>query len=540
MINSYKKIYAWILIFVSIAFLPTEIVANKEKTDFKSLKPVEIQKDNLSSVSFLGHYKLIFPTTILDQKLKPDMNNKQTEPVSSPGKGEPGGINQGSGTAPNSGTENTGNNTSTNPAINTGSAESAPVTSASNSNNLDSDTSEINQRGGGHTLIRGDIKLKMSKMIAIDGGPFINSEALKRSISITKKRPSALLTYKITLTNTGAVSIINLKLKQQFDPGESGLNNEPVINVTGASLNPVKKEFTIKKIPAGQSVEFTYSYKVIRKSPTGMLPWLMPSAHADERETGARDFLIIDSYDTRLAPYQDGLNYSSIGDSSSTYLSTSTDSIRRSTRNRSSQNTVTNNISDYSYNGTIENEDIGKDLLNTESEGLKMYVVSNKSEVEKGDQIKFMIILENRSRNDFNNIILTHHFAKQALTLINTSGGRSNGQEITWNRSFLRSGEKATYEINARVKNNAPIAITRGITRILLNEFDFSSQIENYFNIVSSAKKDNRIQSSGLAATGPMGIVFYLILLALIGNLGYRYAQDKRYTYRKRLALSGI
>lgn len=386
---------------------------------------------------------------------------------------------------------------------------------------------------GGHQLIRGNIGIEVSKMVSVNGGNFVNARSLSQPVVLPKNRTNSAVTYKVTLKNTGSVSIIDAIFKHEFKADSTGLSIDEITNVEGAAYNRTKKEFTIEKILSGGSIEFTYSYNVSKQSnrQAGLLEWFTPSSYAQE-EDRAVDALILNSYRTRLTINEDALTYNNIGDIIATYFFVGElPAIARNGRGEGETGSGRGN----------ENGLNGNRVSEIASDSLRISVVSNTGEARPRDEVRFMITLENLTENNLTNLILTHDFDDRVMEILKAAGSANNGRELSWKRAILAPQERVSYEFSARIRRDAPSGVSRGITRLMLNEFDFSDQIENVVSILGGgATLATPARITRLAPTGPIGIAFYLMLLALIANLGYRKIQEKRYVYIKKMALSGI
>jgi hypothetical protein len=337
--------------------------------------------------------------------------------------------------------------------------------------------------GGGHVMIKGDMVLKIQKLISLDNVNFIDATDPAKAMSMPESKASKVY-VKVKVTNEGKVSATDIRFKQAFDALKSAMTAQKMENLIGANLNS-KGEIKIDKINVGSSTTFSYSLLVNQ-----------PGKNVEV----AKDALTMVDFGSALAEGQDFLTYVGIGDEFPSYLG----------------------------GGVVPSSE-------SEDARLKVTVTSDKSEANIGDIVNFLVTVENLTDGDVTGLDIAHNYDETALEILNTFGGRDDGKEVRYTRAILRPGEKATFQIQAKVSGTAPVGETvKGVTRTLVNEFDGVAPVENLLYIIGGVAPTT--PDVKLAQTGPT-LAFMLLAFAILAYFGYGKARQLRYLAIKRAAL---
>ena len=338
--------------------------------------------------------------------------------------------------------------------------------------------------GGGHIMIKGDMVLEVEKLISLDGTNYKDASEMANALVMPENKNTRVYS-KVRLTNLGKVSAVDIRFKQNFDEGESDMTADGIEDLSGATLDSKTGEIKIAKIPVGGTAEFTYNLMVHEMG---------------QNDQFAKEFLELVDFESKLPKSQDQLSYLGIGDEYPSYL-------------------VAGALPSYV----------------TESDFLRITVQSDKDAARIGEIVNFLITAENLTGSDMTGLILTHDYDESALEVLKAFGGRDDGREVHFTRAILRPGEKASYQVQARVGGGAPVGGTiRGVTRALVNEHEGVSQVENFLSIIGGVAPVQPVMQ--LAQTGPAQLLI-LLMLAALAYFGHKEFTRRRYLTLKRAAL---
>ena len=350
--------------------------------------------------------------------------------------------------------------------------------------------------GGGYMLMHGEMRLEIEKMVSTDGENYVNAAEESLAIVVPENK-STRLYAKVRVANKGVVSAKQVKFRHSFDTGDSDMTASGFENLKNAALNE-DGDIIIDTIMVGKSHEFSYSV-LVEENGINSNP--------------AQDVLEVISYKSNLDKLQDRLKYVSIGNILPSYIFAGRipTKIQKEARE----------------GGGVETPD----KRTTSTDFLKVTVGANRSDLVAGDEVNFTIKVKNISESDLTGLYISHNYDSN-LEIQKTFGGRNNGQAIQWQRAILRPNQKASYQFRAKVKSGVmPGTIVRSATRILLNEYEYSTQVATNLTVVDGRSAIASGKVVRLAQTGPAGIIFYLTLIAIAGYFGRNFY--RRYAYAR-------
>ena len=343
--------------------------------------------------------------------------------------------------------------------------------------------------GGGYTFMKGDLKLKIEKMVSFDGSNFRAASGEKLAVAVPENK-STRLYYKVLITNISDVSAKDLRFEYAFDSGKSDMVAGAMENLKGASLDKQGK-ILIEKVKVGEAIRFEYSV-LVHENGSNVNP--------------AIDSLQVIDVDSFLPTQQDGLTYVNLGEKADTYL----------------------------YAGLVpfDQEPVEKKIVSTVAprnsfsaltDDLRISVTSDSSIVPVGDTANFTLILENVGEADLTNLIVTHRLPSEMSFV--KAAGKIDGHEVTFKLAILRPGEKIARRISAKVLAGAPGDRLESLTQVLVSEIENVTPVESYIVVGSGAPTAAR--SYHLVQTGPAGLAM-LLLFSILMALGFKALERRR------------
>jgi uncharacterized repeat protein (TIGR01451 family) len=344
--------------------------------------------------------------------------------------------------------------------------------------------------GGGYTMIKGDLKLNFVKMVSLDGINFQDSQ--KKALAIPENKATRVYT-KLTITNPGNVSATNLRLAPFFNSGKSDMTADKVQDVKGAPLD-VQGRLWIEKIKSQETVSLSYNVLV----------------HENGKNANpATEGLTVAEIGSTLPINQDGLTYKNRGEQIVTTL----------------------------YAGQIpalpKVPTVSKTEFTNNSSLLSIRVNSDKSQAAIGDTVNITLTLKNLSDKDLTNLYLTHDTPAE-LSVVNTNGGRFDGDEIVWKTAILRSGETLIRQFQAKVVGGTPGTLVHSLTQVLVSEAEVSP-VDSALMILGGTPSPVA-KNYQLAQTGPGGMLT-LLILSLLSILAFRFYGKRRDIKAREMAL---
>jgi hypothetical protein len=365
--------------------------------------------------------------------------------------------------------------------------------------------------GGGHKIYRGDLALRIEKMISTDGSKYTAYSGNDMSVAIPEHKTTALYT-KVRVTNLGPVSVGNIVLGHLFEQGKSDITSGAISGVSGITIK--NNNLTIDKIIVGGSYEFSYKSDLTESA---------------SNTNPAKDGLTLVGFKSMLPPTQDGYTYLGIGSKYTTYLFAGTipsdfkpDKPATITNPATLTNPATGNGGGYS------------------SDSLSINVQSDKASAARGETVNFIITLKNLSNGDLTNLFIDHKYDTNVFDPVQAIGATVDGNGIHWKRPVIRPGQPITLNFSLKAKTTAPIGeLIRGLTSALVSEIDGISPVENFVRIVSgpAVNEGEHIQ---LAATGPAGVMTLILILSILACFGNGIVKNALYISKKKSALAGI
>jgi hypothetical protein len=353
--------------------------------------------------------------------------------------------------------------------------------------------------GGGRVVYKGDMELKVEKMVSTDGQKYTSASTKDIAIAIPENKKTPLYT-KVKVTNLGKVSAANIKFKHFFEEGKSDITAGSVSDVVGATLNG--DYLKIDKIKVGET--YTFSYKV--------------NLTEDGKNTNpAKDGLELDSFKSNLPSVQDGFTYKGIGDEFTTYIYAG-----------SVPAGVSTGVTDPS-------------AATSASKILSIVVKSDKSSAKVGETVNLTISLKNLTDDDLTDMFIDHKYDTDAFSVVSAPGAQDDSKGVHWKRPMLRPDQTAVFNLSLKVLKSAPVGTTvSGLTSALVNEYSDIAPVYSFINITAGAAAVEPERPYELAATGPMGVMIMLMILSALGYLGHGYVRHSLYLRRKKLALANI
>lgn len=349
---------------------------------------------------------------------------------------------------------------------------------------------------------RGEMRLEINKLISFDGVNYTDTIAVA-----VPENKSTRVYNKVTVKNLGEFSAIDITFRPFFETGNSDMTADSIENLSGALLDD-DGNIVLDKVIVNGTKEFTYSVLVHENGQN-----INPATEGFE----------LLSFGSKLAKFQDALTYLGLGDQTVTYL-------------------YAGQIPAGALEGLTDPvSPIGGSTPSIPS-ALNIDVRADRTAAAVGDTVKLVITLENLTSKDMTSLFISHDFDPNAFEVLNTFGGKNNGQAVEWTRSILRPGQSLTLNLELKVKDGAPIGeMIRGLTRVLMSEFANVAPFENFIQLIGGpATSGASSLPFELAATGPMGITILLMILSILGYFGSNSVRNRLYLRRKRLALQSI
>lgn len=208
--------------------------------------------------------------------------------------------------------------------------EPAPVESSDSEPNF----------GGSHELFTDDLTLKITKLVSFDGDSFFSPANPERPVAIAENQTTPVYSY-VTVENLGDVSAVKIKLGHDFVKGLSDMVSNSTQLINGdVEYFASTDTFHIPKLPAKHSVSFLYKIVI--------------NELGQDSDYGM-DMLTVESYESNLQIFHEGLDYVSLGNRYPSYLTALPSSAVNSYNASNGFTTSLNSQSDGSSSNVVSN-----------------------------------------------------------------------------------------------------------------------------------------------------------------------------------------
>lgn len=267
--------------------------------------------------------------------------------------------------------------------------------------------------GGGGNFPKQKVSLDIKKLVSLDGGSFIDADTATNAL-ILHNKANNLVMYKVVVTNTNPVSLLNLQIQDTYVAQNSKITQHAIRNVRGATYQ--NGIFLIDKIEANSQASFVYQATL--------------NTSAALANSSAYNEVKVMEYEAK----GNNLDKPQFGQKDSAYVIVVVDDVF-----------------------------------------LRKY--SNKSSINDGDEVIYTIIVKNIYDYDLRNVVITDNYDEAYLEIL-SAPGVNNGSTLEFRRTIIRPGQSVVLSYTAKGINKTGQSVqVNNRVKIFSDSADLSNQM---------------------------------------------------------------